>query len=60
MGRPRKQRPPLPPIWTASDDLWALAERILADVDPPSRAAVSVSTNAPRSMPSSSAALHRR
>jgi transposase len=25
----------LPPIWTASDDLWAIVEPILADLDPP-------------------------
>ena len=35
MGRPKKVRPPLPPIWEASDDLWAIVEPILADVDPP-------------------------
>lgn len=35
MGRPKKQRPPLPPIWAASDDLWAIIEPILAEHDPP-------------------------
>lgn len=35
MGRPKKHRPPLPPIWEASDDMWAVIEPILADVDPP-------------------------
>jgi putative transposase len=35
MGRPKKIRPPLPPIWEASDDLWAIVEPILADLDPP-------------------------
>ncbi len=49
MGRSRKQRPPLPPIWTASDDLWGLAETILADLDPSRRAAGSGLTTASRS-----------
>lgn len=35
MGRPKKIRPPLPPIWEASDDLWAMVEPILAELDPP-------------------------
>jgi putative transposase len=35
MGRPRKQRPPLPPIWEVSDDLWAIVAPILAAHDPP-------------------------
>ena len=35
MGRPTKIRSPLPPIWTASDDLWAIVAPILADLDPP-------------------------
>jgi putative transposase len=35
MGRPKKIRPPLPPIWEASDDLWAIVEPILAELDPP-------------------------
>ena len=35
MGRPKKIRPPLPPIWNASDDLWSIVEPILADIDPP-------------------------
>jgi transposase len=35
MGRPKKIRPPLPPIWTASDDLWAIVEPVLAELDPP-------------------------
>ena len=35
MGRSKKQRPPLPPIWKASDDLWAIVEPILLDHDPP-------------------------
>ncbi len=32
MGRPRT---PLPPIWEASDDLWAIVEPILTEHDPP-------------------------
>ncbi|MCC6497492.1 MAG: IS5 family transposase [Propionibacteriaceae bacterium] len=35
MGRRRKERKPLPPIWECSDDLWALIEPILAEHDPP-------------------------
>jgi transposase len=35
MGRPKKIRPPLPPIWEASDELWAIVAPILADLDPP-------------------------
>jgi len=35
MGRPKKIRPPLPPIWEAPDDLWAIVEPILAECDPP-------------------------
>ena len=35
MGRPKKHRPPLPPIWNASDDLWGIVEPILAEHDPP-------------------------
>jgi putative transposase len=34
MGRPKKIRPPLPPIWEASDELWAIVEPILAEFDP--------------------------
>jgi hypothetical protein len=37
MGRPKKQRQPLPPIWRASDELWALIAPILAEPDPPKR-----------------------
>jgi len=37
MGRPKKIRAPLPPIWNASDDLWGLVEPILAELDPPKR-----------------------
>jgi putative transposase len=35
MGRPKKKREPLPPIWECSDELWALIEPILAEYDPP-------------------------
>jgi putative transposase len=35
MGRPKKQREPLPAIWECSDELWALIEPILAEYDPP-------------------------
>jgi transposase len=35
MGRPKKQREPLPPIWEASDALWEIVEPILLDLDPP-------------------------
>ena len=35
MDRPRTQRPPLPPIWEASDALWAIVEPILTEHDPP-------------------------
>src|SRR3954463_12801854 len=37
MGRPRKKREPLPPIWRVPDGLWALAGPIIAGVDPPNR-----------------------
>ncbi len=35
MGRPKKIRAPLPPIWEASDNLWAIVEPILSEQDPP-------------------------
>ena len=35
MGRPRKDRPPLPTIWRVSDELWARIEPILDELDPP-------------------------
>ena len=35
MGRPRTQRPPLPTIWAASGDLWAIVQPILDELDPP-------------------------
>jgi putative transposase len=35
MGRQKKERKPLPPIWECSDELWALIEPILAEHDPP-------------------------
>ena len=34
MGRPKKVREPLPPIWEASDELWAMIAPILAEHDP--------------------------
>src|SRR3954467_13964140 len=37
MGRPRKKREPLPPIWRVPDELWAIAEPIIAELDPPNR-----------------------
>ena len=35
MGRPKKERAPLPPIWRAPDALWVEVEPILAELDPP-------------------------
>jgi putative transposase len=35
MGRPKKVREPLPPIWRVSDEQWAQIEPILAQYDPP-------------------------
>ena len=35
MGRPKKIRPAWPPIWEASDDLWAIVAPILTELDPP-------------------------
>ena len=35
MGRPKKVRDPLPPIWEAPDELWAMIAPILAEHDPP-------------------------
>jgi len=37
MGRPKKQRPPLPTVWRVPDDLWALIRPVLAAHDPPAR-----------------------
>ena len=37
MGRPTKVRTPLPPIWEAPNELWAVIEPILAVHDPPKR-----------------------
>src|SRR3954463_14652397 len=37
MGRPRKKREPLPPIWRGPDELWAIAGAIIAELDPPNR-----------------------
>ena len=35
MGRPKKVRAPLPPIWRTPDGLWAVVEPILVELDPP-------------------------
>ena len=35
MARPKKERPPLPPIWRVPDALWAVIAPILAEYDPP-------------------------
>ena len=35
MGRPNKERAPLPPIWRLSDEQWAMVEPVLAEYDPP-------------------------
>lgn len=35
MGRRTQERALLPPIWEASDDLWAIIEPLLAEHDPP-------------------------
>ena len=37
MGRPRKERAPLQPIWRLPDALWAEVEPILAELDPRKR-----------------------
>jgi putative transposase len=37
MGRPKKVRAPLPPIWRTPDELWVDVEPILAELDPPKR-----------------------
>jgi transposase len=37
MGRPKKVRESLPPIWRVSDEQWATIEPILAAHDPPAR-----------------------
>jgi len=35
MARKKKERPPLPTIWHAGDELWAEVEHVLAEYDPP-------------------------
>ena len=35
MGRPKKERASLPPIWRLSDAQWAMVEPVLAECDPP-------------------------
>jgi putative transposase len=37
MGRPKKVRAPVPPIWRTPDELWELVEPILLEHDPPKR-----------------------
>src|SRR5437764_7707159 len=37
MPRGTPEREPLPPIWRVSDELWAIVEPILAELDPPNR-----------------------
>ena len=37
MARAKKGRKPLPPIWRVPDELWAIAEPIIAELDPPNR-----------------------
>jgi transposase len=37
MGRPRKERAPLPPIWRLPDEVWAEVEPILGELDPRKR-----------------------
>jgi hypothetical protein len=57
MGRPKKQREPLPPIWEAPDELWAMIEPLLAEHDPPKRGPNRIDQRGPRS-PSQSRDLH--
>ena len=35
MGRPKKVRKPLPPIWRLSDEQWEMVKPMLAEYDPP-------------------------
>ena len=35
MGRPKKKRAALPPIWRLSDEQWAMVQPVLARYDPP-------------------------
>jgi putative transposase len=37
MGRPKKERPPLPTVWRVPDELWDQIRPVLAAHDPPSR-----------------------
>jgi transposase len=37
MARRKKQTEPLPTIWRVDDGLWAKAETVLAEFDPPAR-----------------------
>jgi len=37
MARVKQERKPLPPIWRVPDELWVIAEPIIAELDPPKR-----------------------
>ena len=37
MARRKKQAEPLPTIWRVDDELWAKAEKVLEEFDPPAR-----------------------
>lgn len=37
MGRRKKERKPLPPIWRMPDELWAEVEPVREELDPPKR-----------------------
>jgi transposase len=37
MARAKQERKPLPPIWRVPDELWVIAEPIIAELDPPNR-----------------------
>jgi hypothetical protein len=37
MARKKKAVEPLPTIWRVDDELWAKAEQVLAEFDPPAR-----------------------
>ena len=37
MASRKKEREPLPPLWEAPNELWALIEPLLAEHDPPKR-----------------------
>jgi putative transposase len=37
MSKGKKRREPLPTIWRVPDELWAIAEPIIRELDPPNR-----------------------